>query len=424
MNSRYTGELVCIRCGAHWSEAVAFDGCLTCFADSKPSNLAPDYELSPGRLPVDASQPGLFRYRDLLPLGKTDNVVSLGEGETPALPIHRVAATLGLSNLWLKDESRSPTWSYKDRLASVAITKALASRADTVVVSTTGNHGAAVAAYAATAGLKCVALTLRSVPETMRTLMQSYGASVVAYERPIDRWTVMASAVRERGWVPMSGFMDPPIGSNPFGIEGYKTIAYELVEQLGRSPDVLILPVAYADGLSGIARGFDDLHAIGTIDAVPRLVAAETFGPYGHALKNGTDTTGHVSARPSVAFSIATSAGTYQGINAIRRSQGTAVTVPHDEEIMAMQLQLAREEGLYLEAASIVPLIAARVLARDGWLNEDELVVTIGTSTGLKDVAATASRISAPESAEPTLAALDEILSGVPSSQKGGRGCD
>jgi threonine synthase len=267
-----------------------------------------------------------------------------------------------------------------------------------------------VAAYAAAAGLRCIALTLTTVPATMRTLMQAYGASVVAYERPTDRWQVMAQAVAERGWVPMSGFRNPPIGSNPFGIDGYKTIAYELVEQLGRAPDVVVTPVAYGDGLSGLVRGFADLRALGRIPAMPRVVAAEVFGPYAQALRSGEDVTETVPVQPSVAFSIATPVATYQGIDALRRSGGTAVAVPDDETIMSLQLRLAACEGLYLEASSVVPLAAAGALARAGEIAADALIVAIGTSTGLKDVAATAARLPAPAVAEPTLAALDEAL--------------
>jgi threonine synthase len=208
----------------------------------------------------------------------------------------------------------------------------------------------------------------------------------------------------------MSGFVNPPIGSNPFGVDGYKTISYEIVEQLGRVPDVVVVPAAYADGLAGIHRGFDDLRTLGVVPDLPRLVAAETFGPYGRALAEGGDTTGLVPARDSVAFSIATPVGTYQGIDALRASKGDAMAVPDDEEIMAMQLSLAGSEGLYLEASGVVPLVAVRRLAEQGRIGPDEVVVTIGTSTGLKDVAATAARLPAPAVARPTLAALDEAL--------------
>jgi threonine synthase len=359
---------------------------------------------------VDADQPGLFRYRRLLPLSEHDVPVSLGEGGSPLLSLRRMAEQWGLDGLWLKDESREPTWSYKDRLAAVAISKARASGADTAVVSTTGNHGAAVAAYCAAAGLRCVALTLTSVPATMRTLMQVYGAHVVAYVEPTDRWTVMAAAVAERGWVPLSSFANPPIGSNPFGIDGYKSIAYETVDQLGAAPNVVIVPTAYADGLSGIARGFNDLHRLGIIGAVPRMVAAEPFGPYSTALQDGRDVAGPVPTRSSVAFSIAGSVGTYQGLHALRSTGGRAIDIDDDGDIMGMQALLARTEGLYLEASSVLPLLAAQRLAEEGWIRRGERVVVIGTSTGLKDVGATAARLTEPPVAEPTLAALDDAL--------------
>lgn len=406
----YTGRLACVRCGAEYSEADAFFGCHACRTEGAPSNLAPVYAIDPGPVPVDPDQPGLFRFRLLLPLAPEDAPVSLGEGGSPLLPLHRIGGQLGLDGLWLKDESREPTWSYKDRLAAVAITKARASGADTAVVSTTGNHGAAVAAYCAAAGMRCVALTLTSVPATMRTLMQVYGAQVVAYAEPTDRWTVMAAAVAERGWVPLSGFMNPPIGSNPFGIDGYKSIAYETVEQLGSAPDVVVVPTAYADGLAGIARGFDDLHRLGATAAVPRVVAAEPFGPYSAALRDGSDVAGPVPARSSVAFSIAGPVGTYQGIDALRRTAGRAVAIDDDGLIMGMQAALARTEGLYLEASSVLPLLAVQQLADWGWIRRGDRVVVIGTSTGLKDVGATAARLPEPPIAEPTLAALDEAL--------------
>jgi threonine synthase len=138
------------------------------------------------------------------------------------------------------------------------------------------------------------------------------------------------------------------------------------------------------------------------------------FGPYAQALRTGEDVTGTVPVEPSVAFSIATPVGTYQGIDALRRTGGTAVAVPDDEDTMALQLRLAASEGLYLEASSVVALAAAGALARTGDIAPDDLVVTIGTSTGLKDVGATAARLPVPAVSQPTLAALDEALARSP----------
>lgn len=346
----------------------------------------------------------------MLPVPPTAKVVSLGEGRTPLLRLEGTGARYGMSALYVKDETRNPTWSYKDRLAAVAITKALADGADTVVVATTGNHGAATAAYAAAAGLRCVALTVASVPLTMKVLMQAYGAEVVALEHPRDRWSLMEQAVAEWGWVPISGFVDPPIGSNPFGIDGYKSIAYELFADLGDAPDTVIVPTAYGDALTGIYRGFTDLQTLGLTTHVPKMVASEPLGPYAASLAATDDIPASTAPGSSVAFSIAGNIATHQGVAVLRASGGTAVVVDNDEDTIREQLAIASGEGLYLEAASVTALQAAQQLARDGLVGADDVVVAIGSSTGLKDIEATAARLSEVPVIEPTLQALAERM--------------
>ncbi|MCW2658382.1 MAG: hypothetical protein JWR06_2575 [Jatrophihabitans sp.] len=386
--------------------------CATCEAQGQHVNALPVYELSrlPRGLRADLAQPGLFRYRDLLPLGSATVPVSLGEGATPLLPIRRVAEQLDTGELYWKDESRNPTWSYKDRLAAVGITKAREAGAEVVIVSSTGNHGAAVAAYAAAAAIRCVALTIESVPLTMKVLMQSFGAHVVALKNPSDRWAIMRAAIRAHGWMPMSGFVDPPAGSNPFAIDGYKTIAYEIVADLGRAPDVVITPVAYGDGIVGLQRGFADLLELGEITQVPRLVAAEVFGPYARSAGGQPGRDSRVESGPSVAFSIATPVATFQGHQAIAATRGTAVATPSDGDILAAQEMLARLEGMYVEASSAITLAALRALRASGELRADDVVVCIGTSTGLKDIGATASMLPPVPVIKPTLAALEHTM--------------
>jgi threonine synthase len=368
---------------------------------------------NPPALPVRAGEPGLFRFRDLLPLRAGTVAVSLGEGGTPLVDLPELAAQVGVGRLLVKDETRNPTWSYKDRLAAVGLTTATELGVDTVVVCSTGNHGAAVAAYAARAGVRCVVLTLQSVPEAMKTLMGVYGASVAALRTGPERWALMRELVAERGWMPMSGHADPPVGSPSYGIDGYKTIAYELFEQLSGLPDVVVVPTAYADGLTGIARGFDDLVTLGLADRVPRLLAAEPFGPLRSALENGTDRPGPVPAGPSLSFSIASPVGTYQGLVSLRRSGGGAVAVPDDETVMDAQQRLGRQ-GLYLEASSAIALPALERWQQDGEVGERDTVVLIGTSTGLKDVGATAARLSPVPVIDARIAALDAVLDRVP----------
>lgn len=410
MTERYLGFLRCPRCGLRASEAEAPFGCRECAHSGMGVNLAPAYALTPGPLPWKPSEPGLFGFRELLPLAPDVVPISLGEGATPVVPLNRLGPRLGLRRLMLKDETRNPTWSYKDRLAAVAVTKAAASGASTVIVSSTGNHGAAVAAYAAAAGLCCVVLTVSSVPREMKILMQAYGASVVAYEKGPDRWSVMRAAVDEFGWTPISGPMSPPVGSNPFGLEAYKTIAYELWRQLGEIPDAIVVPTAYGDGLAGIRRGFADLIALGLANRMPRLVAVDPFGAYARGLQPGAESLPPILKKPSMAFSVAATVPTYQGLDAVRATNGTAVAEPSDDAIARMQLELASAEGLYAEGASVLTVLAAKQLAERRWLDRDESVVLLSTSTGLKDPNSTATHLPDLPVLEPTLTALAAAL--------------
>lgn len=410
VNARYLNFLRCPRCGLEAPEDEASFGCPDCAGRGIGVNLTPAYGLTPGALPWQASQPGIFGFRGLLPLASDDAPVSLGEGATPLLPLNRLGPRVGVGRLMLKDETRNPTWSYKDRLAAVAVSKAAASGASTVVVSSTGNHGAAVAAYAAAAGLGCVVLTVSSVPREMRILMQAYGACVVAYDNGPDRWSVLRAAVEAFGWVPISGLVIPPIGSNPFGIEGYKTISYELWRQLGELPDVVVVPTAHGDGLAGLRRGFADLIGLGLASRMPRLVAAEPFGAYARGLDSQEAAQPTVPTRPSMAFSVATRRATYQGLDAIRVTNGTAVAEPSDDAIARMQLELASVEGIYAEGASVLAVLAAQQLAERRWIDPDESVVLLSTSTGLKDPGSSAGHLPDLPVLEPTLAALEGAL--------------
>jgi threonine synthase len=412
MGATYLRRLRCPRCDQEVGEEQALDGCSACRADAIGVNLAPAYEVTPGPLPERSTEPGIFRFRDLLPLGPTEEVVSLGEGRTPLLPLTRLGGFDG-ARLWLKDESRNPTWSYKDRLAAVAVSKAAASGASTVIVSSTGNHGAAVAAYAAAAGLECVVLTLESVPLPMKTLMQMYGARVVALGSVTDRWTLMRAAIEKFGWTAISGYANPPIGSNAFGVDGYKTIAYELWTELADAPDVVVVPTAYGDGLAGILRGFEDLLALDLIDRLPRLVAVDPFGAYAANLGLPEDESAVVPTAASLAFSVATSLATYQGLSSIRRTNGTAVGEPSDAAIVEMQRRLAATEGIYVEASAALPLLAVENLRRCGWIDASETTVVVSTSSGLKDPESSSRFLPEIPVIEPSLVSLEQAISAV-----------
>ncbi len=384
-------RLDCPRCGAQFQSDRLFTGCPLCRAQGLAVNLAVATELS--RLAhvkaegFPTAPRGLWRFRALLPV-KGDRPVTLGEGGTPLIHLERLGRRLGLPRLYAKDESQNPTWSYKDRLCSVAVTHAVETGARVVTVASTGNHGASTAAYAARAGLRCVIFALASVPGIMKTLMQAYGAAVVACPTPEARWDLMRQGIERLDWYPTGGFQIPPIGSNPYGIEGYKTLACEIAEELGWTPpDLVVVPSAYADGLVGIWKGMTELVELGLIARAPRMIAAEPYGPLAAALERGLEVPEPVEGEGSVAFSIASRYGTHQGLRALRGSGGQAIRVT-DEGIFEAQRALAQEEGLFVEPASAAALTAVLQLRGRRALDPEAAIVLVLTSGGLKDPAA------------------------------------
>ena len=381
-------RLECPRCGALYEDGRLFTGCPRCRAEHVPVNLAVKVDVARlAHLATEgfpATPRGLWRFRALLPVAG-ERPVTLGEGATPLIPLERVGRRLGLPRLYAKDESQNPTWSYKDRLCAVAVTHAVETGARVVTIASTGNHGASTAAYAARAGLPCVIFTLASVPATMKTLMQAYGAAVVACPTPEARWALMRQGIERLGWYPTGGFQAPPVGSNPYGIEGYKTLACEIAEDLGwRAPDLVVVPSAYSDGLWGIWKGMRELRALGLVADVPRMVAAEPYGPLAAALERALETPAPVRGEGSIAFSIATRYGTWQGLAALRESRGLGVQVT-DEGIFEAQRALAREEGVFVEPSSAAALTAVMQLVARKAVDPEQTIVLVLTSSGLKD---------------------------------------
>lgn len=285
-------------------------------------------------------------------------------------------------NTYFKDERGGMTWSYKDRLAEAAAAHAAGVRADTMVVSSSGNHGASVAAAAAALGMRCVVLTTASASPAMLRLIAGCGGDLVPLRTPEERWAVMREAVSTRGWYPASNFHDPPIGSNPYAVAGYRAVAEEIHAQIG-APDWVVVPVGYADGLAGIADGFLRLardHGI----RVPRLLAAVTSPSLPDALASGHDQPRHAPVVAGLALSIACPQATYQGVHALRATDGSAVLVD-DQMALEARRQLGRSEGLFVEVSSAVAHAAAVEAWRTGLIEDDELVVIVGTSSGLKD---------------------------------------
>jgi len=386
----FARSLRCTHCGVAYGLDPLWEGCAACRREDFVYPLEVQYDEAAQGAAVSAAlferrSGGVWRFDPLLPVA-AERKVTLEEGQTPLVDSPALADQAGVARLLIKDESRNPTWSHKDRASAVAVSDALARGARAVTLSSSGNHGISAAAYAARAGIGCVIFVLDTAPIIARTLIQAYGGIVVATDM-FGRWQLMEEGVRRYGWYPLGGWTRTAYTGNPYGSEGYKTIAYELCEQLAwQAPDVVIVPTAGAEVLYGIHEGFEDARRLGWIERMPRLVAAEPAAgaPTFHALERGLDFIPSVTAGPTVAVSIGASIGSYRGLLGVRDSDGLAAAVSEDEILGAYAL-LARHEGLFVEPSSAASVAAALQLGRAGQLTRSSTVVCISTASGMKD---------------------------------------
>jgi threonine synthase len=381
-------ELQCLRCGASYAADSRVSGCARC-SGALASNLRVVYEGAGSDAwrhdRAGTRQRSLQRYDAKLPVS-AEHLITLGEGDTPLHRATRLGDHLGLEHLHIKDESGNPTGSYKDRLSAVAVSYAKQIGASVVATASSGNAGASLAAYAARAGMACVVASMKGAAGPMVAQIRKLGAHLVLLEDKAMRWPLLAEAARRHGWFITSPYTSPVVGSTPIGIEGYKTIAYELYEDLGRAPDWLALPVCYGDALAGVHQGFVELRKSGAIDRIPRLIAAEAHGSLAHALKSGAD---YIEEAPveytTLAASVGASRSAYQALLALRESNGLAVKIGN-EGLLDLQESTGRLEGLFFELASVMPLMAVGRLRRDGAIARKDLVICLATASGLKDL--------------------------------------
>jgi threonine synthase len=396
--------LRCIRCRREFTTLLMFKGCPYCLAEGSPSNVEVVYDydrirksFNPGA--AAGGPQSMWRYLPLLPPGES-YVVTMGEGLTPLVPAPAFGADAGVPNLFLKEEGRNATWSFKSRLASSGVSSARQLGAKVIVGSSSGNAGAAVGAYCARAGLPCVMFTTAKFPPAMKVQMAVYGAKLISAPSVQARWKLVAEGVDRLGWFPIPVFMYPPIGSTCYGVEGYKTIAYEIIEQLGRVPDCVVSPVGAGDAFFGMWKGFAEYRAMGWTDRVPRMIAAEVFGSLEDALQTGSDALRVQPSRPTGAISVGVDIGTYQALHVLRETGGLAAS-PSEELMRSTQRRLAEREGIYAEVSSVISTAVLRTLVERGEIKPGETVVAILTSSGLKDPGTTQDSL-------PSLPACDE----------------
>jgi threonine synthase len=341
---------------------------------SYPMEVTYFYERVDPQLFAQPPLPGLERWAPLLP--PLAPGLTMAEGGTALVPTPELAAWVGLSGeLFIKDESRNPTWSHKDRFNLCSVSVAVAMGASGVVLSSSGNHGASAAAYAARAGLPCIVLVSRDTPPAVQSFVRAYGAAVLAVPEAQSQ-TLIRQIVERLGY---------HFAHHAWGCEGYKTLAYEVFAQLGgRVPAAVFIPTSNAQLLFGVWKGFRELRELGMSATTPVMVACEpsTRAAHFQAFETRQDQV-KIEEGPTIAYAIGSQVSSPLGMLALRQSSGVAVAL-RDDETREAQAALA-VRGMWQEASGAISLAGLRQLLAAG-RRFNGPVVCVTCSSGFKDV--------------------------------------
>lgn len=349
----------------------------------------------------------MWKYFDLLPLADPQWITSQGEGGTPLLECAALGRALGAGRLFLKNETVNPTGSFKDRQISLSISKARELGASRIAVVSSGNVAASAASYAAIAGIRCNIFAPSNAPDEKLVQARLYGATFHKVN------TLSSSRIFELVIKTCTGKAWHLLSTaglyNPYQVEGAKTIAYELFEQISPLPDWVIMPVGGGGLLGALWRGFEELKSIDKIDTLPHLVGVQSTActPLVNAVEKHLTPSeviaSPVSVGPTIAGAIADDIlfDAYTALPAIRQTGGLAVKVT-DEEMLAAEKLLAQRAGIFAEPASASTIAALKKLLEGGTIGENEPVCCIITGSGFKDMTSARKLVSNPLTIEPS----------------------
>jgi len=406
----YVKGLVCRECGRLYPKSP-IAGCEECFA---PLEVSYDYDSIArvlSRSVIESRERNLWRFRELLPLDN-DPVVGLSSGGTPLIRARRLAQAIGANNLFIKNDSVNfPTLSFKDRVTSVAINKALEFGFSAVGCASTGNLANSVAANAAAAGLTAYILVPESLERAKILSTSVFGARVIAVRGNYDDVNRLCNEITDRHpW----GFVN--VNLRPFYGEGSKTFGYEIAQQLGwKAPDAVVVPMAGGSLITRIYKGLKEFEQLGLLESEvkTRVFGAQAAGcnPISDAVKRGSDDIRPVKPNTIVkSLAIGNPADGYLAARTIAKSGGWAEDVSDAEVVSGIKL-LAETEGIFAETAGGVTVAVTQKLLAKGLIHPDELTVIAVTGNGLKTLEAV--NLPAPLSIEPRLSSFEEAISGL-----------
>ena len=374
-------KLQCFECQSDFPPDEAGFRCKAC-----GGLLEVRFDLARKRQPTwNSRQLSVWKYREILPIEKEESIVSLAEGGTGLHHCKRLGRKLGLKKLYVKNEGENPTGSFKDRGMTVAISKAKELGRKKVLCASTGNTAASLAAYAARAGMECIVLVPKGKVAGGKMLQVTmHGARIIQVKGDFDRafQAALGLAERKRELYLMNSI-------NPYRLEGQKTLAFEISDQLeGKTPDTVILPVGNGGNISAAWKGFTEFQQLSIAKTRPRMVGiqAEKAAPIAKAVKRREKRIHPVHNPQTIATAIRIGSPVNwpKVLRAIKESNGTAETVT-DPEILRAQRDLATLEGIFVEPASAASLAGMKKLLGSGKVDPSETVVCVTTGHGLKD---------------------------------------
>ncbi len=374
----------CIKCGKTYPAAPDLTTC-TC---GGVLEIVYDYDEIKKRLTkavlAERTERTMWRYRELLPIEETTEPTPLRVGWSPLYDEPRLAAQLGLKQLWVKDDGLNPTGALKDRASAMAVAKAREAGAGVIACSSTGNAASSLAGNAAAAGLATYIFVPSRAPKGKVAQLMTFGATVISVQGSYEEtFELSRQAINRWGWYNRNAAI------NPYLSEGKKTVAYEILEQLGwQAPDYIAISVGDGCTIAGLWKGLKDLYAVGLIDRLPRLISAQAEGccPINRAVVRGGGWEPMEENTFADSIAVGVPRNGDKALMAIRESRGLAVNVS-DREIMEAQQLLGRSCGVFGEPAGVTATAGVKKLCEQGILGREETVVSVVTGNGLKDVA-------------------------------------
>lgn len=402
--------LKCSKCGKTYGEDVMYH-CPECGSsgtldviydlDEVKKELTKEYL-------INNKRKDLWRYMPILPLESEKGIAPLQVGWTPLYKAKRLEEKLNIKNIYIKDDGRNPTASFKDRASAIGVAKAIELGKDVICAASTGNAASSVSGFAACMGIENYIFVPAAAPEAKVTQLLIYGSKVILVDGNYDTaFDFCLEAVEKFGWYNRS------CAINPYLVEGKKTAAFEICEQLDfKVPDKVIMSVGDGCSISGVWKGFKEFYELGIIDKLPTMVSVQAAGsnPVNRTYRKGIREFDYVTPETIAdSISVGIPRNGYKALNALTESKGIAVDVTDDEILDAMR-ELARNTGVFGEPAGVTGYAGLVKMVKDGMISPNESVALIVSGNGLKDVKTAQKAVKKPEKVKPNLEALTEYL--------------